>query len=206
MFKKLAIIFLSVWVLSIACQKEEICHDNFIVTGFSIKVNDENIGILKDQGHNLPGIINTTRNQLMFVPEQDFNIAQNRTFPNFNFDIIPNAYASRCVSVETSLTQFDPAKTSFSLDIDLPLAWYDISEDTIYAGGNLLENQKLRDGLLAAIVRNEEIHSGFKFPISFTPEFLIPMNGREIGFTLKMTNESGTQMQASTTATISLDI
>ncbi|MCO5248473.1 MAG: hypothetical protein M9887_05965 [Chitinophagales bacterium] len=206
MIKKLFAIFISFWGLTIACQKEQLCYDNlqFQVNGFELKVNDENIGVdKKNEGENKPGVISTTRNQFMFLPNKVYPNAKTKSLSGFDF--ISSAYAAKCVDVENSITSFDERQTSFSIDIDLPLAWYGISSDTIKAGSNLLENQDLKSGLLKDILLNSEIHHGFDFPVTISPDFLRTLNGKTITFTLKLyTTTIGTKMESSTTALVDI--
>lgn len=198
MLKKIGVLFTTLLILSIACKKEEICTDNksFEVISFQIKINDENIGLFPEEGKNTSTTIGSVRNQLMFIPEKKFVYGENQS--QFSFDIFSSAYAKRCVEVENSRTTFDVNKTALILDRDLDLSIFNLDglDGFVLKGQNLLDNQKLRSGILKEVIENNHIHSGFEFPITLSKAFLAPFDGQELKITLKMTSTIGIEMES----------
>lgn len=202
MFKKLFVLVSVVTIAAFACKKEEICSRNYQVESFSFSINSDNIGVNPNEGKNTETTIGTTRNQFFFLPVKNFALAQRTR--SFSLDIIPSAYAKRCVDIETSLTTFDVNKTELSIDKDLSLALYDLP-GFIPANHNLLADQSLRSSLLKDVISNSYIHSGIEFPVTVSPEFLKPLSGQQIKFTLKLVTSLGIEMSSSVDVVIDVN-
>lgn len=202
MFKKLFVLISVVTIAAFACKKEEICSKNYQVEGFSFLINSDNIGINTNQIRNTETTIRSTRNQFYFLPEKKYTLAQRSN--SFSLDIIPSAYAKRCVDIETSITTFDINKTELSIDKDLNLALYGLP-GFVLAGQNLLANQSLRGSLLKEVITNDYIHSGVEFPVSVSADFLKPLNGQQIKFTLKLVTSFGIGMSSSVDVVIDVN-
>lgn len=202
MFKKLLVLVSVVTIAAFACKKEEICSRNYQVENFSFRINSDNIGINTNERRNTETTIGSARNQFYFLPEKKYTLAQRSNA--FSLDIIPSAYAKRCVEIETSLTTFDVNKTELSINKDLNLAIYGLP-DFVLAGQNLLANQSLRSSLLKDIITNDYIHSGVEFPVTVSPEFLKPLNGQQIKFTLKLVTSVGIEMKSSVDVVIDVN-
>lgn len=198
MFKKLFILVSAMFVLALACKKEEICTErsSYEINKFDLSINSENIGLFKDEGRNTATTIGSVRNQLMFTPEKTFKFAEVKKSV-VGFDFIPSAYARRCVDMEVSLTTFDPNKTILKLDTDLDLSVYDGLSGVVMKGQNILALPELRSGLLKDLIVNEYLIAGIETPISFSPAFLKPLNGKTIKFTLTLVSQVGIEMTAS---------
>ena len=202
MFKKIFILLSGLIILAIACKKEEVCISYYKVDNFTLSINSENIGLFLDEGRNTDTSIHSVRNQLMFTPDKTFKFAQVKSV---GFDLIPSAYANRCVDIELSETLFDPNKTVLSIDRDLDLSTYEFS-GIVLEGENLLANEKLRNELLQEVVTNTYLHSGADFPITLSTGFLKPLNGQKIKFTLKLFTESGISMSDSVDVVIDVKL
>ncbi|MCO5230730.1 MAG: hypothetical protein M9958_06205 [Chitinophagales bacterium] len=196
MIKKISILFSMMLVLSIACKKESICDSkgNYLVHQFSFKINSNNRGLFKGEGHNTETTIGSTRNQFVFVPEKSFIASNNKR--TIGFDLFPSAYARDCIVVETSLTSFDASRTSLSIDRDLDLSIYGL-EGFVLKGQNLLDNTELKRTLLKDITSNVDMHAGIEIPVSVSIDFLRPLNGEKINFTLKLVSTTGDKMESS---------
>ncbi len=197
MFKKLFILVSAMFVLALACKKEEICTDrtSYEVNKFDLSINSENIGLFKNEGKNTATTIGSVRNQLMFIPEKTFKYAEVKKSVT-GFDFIPSAYARRCVDMEVSLTTFDPNKTKLTLDRSLDLSIFGLS-GFVLEGQNLLDNPALKSGLLKDFVTNEYLNAGIGTPISFSADFLKPLNGATLKFTLTLVSQVGIELTAS---------
>ncbi len=201
MFKKALILSFGLFILSFACKKDEVCTVTYEVNSFSLNINSENIGLYKEEGRNTETKIRSIRNQFMFKPDKNYKTSIKHIQKGWDF--IPAAYAARCVDVEVSETSFDPVKTFLSIDKDLNLALYGYN-GIIPKGDNLLANEQVRGNLLKELVSNDFMHSGMEIPITLSKEFLKPLNGNTLKFTLKLYTAIGIAMSDSVTASIDI--
>lgn len=205
MFKKLTILVSAMFILALACKKEEICTErgSYEVHKYELSINSENIGLFKNEGKNTTTTIGSVRNQLMFTPEKTFKYVEVKNSAT-GFDLIPSAYAKRCVEMEVSLTTFDPNRTILTIDKDLDLSIFGLS-GFILKGNNLLANQSLRSNLLKDFISNEYMNAGIGTPISFSVDFLKPLNGQTIKFTMTLVSQVGIEMTASADVVIDVN-
>lgn len=206
MIKKLMILFVAMTTITIACKKDSICTNkgNYNVTGFELQINSENNGLFNGEGTNTETTIGSIRNQWMFIPTKSY-LAGN-SISKHSFDLFNTAYARDCIVRDISLTSFDPAKTTFSIDRDLDLSIYGLEPQMIPAGTNLLSIPVLQSGLLNNIPSNIYLHAGIEIPISVSKDFLIPLNGEAIQFTLKLVSIIGTEMSSSVDVVIDVKV
>jgi hypothetical protein len=204
MIKNLIILLVAMTTITIACKKDSICTDkgNYNVTGFELQINSKNRGLFDGQGSNTETTIGSIRNQWMFIPEKSY-VASN-TKSKFSFDLINSAYAD-CIATEISLTSFDASKTIFSIDRDLDLSIYGLGSEIIPAGTNLLSISALKSTLLKDILLNIDLHAGIEIPISVSKDFLIPLNGEKIKFTLGLVSKVGIEMSSSVDVVINVN-
>lgn len=203
MFKKILLLTIGLLVLAIACKKDEVCMKYYKVDSFLLSINNQNIGLFPEEGYNTDTSIHSVRNQLMFTPNKVFQLAQ---IKSVGFDILPTAYA-KCVEIEVSETFFETNRTELSIDQDLDLSIYgDSYNGKILQGQNLLANEKLRNTLLKDVAENTPIHAGVTFPITLSKEFLTPLNGEKIKFTLKLYTEAGISMTDSVDVVIDVKL
>ena len=210
MFKKISAIALSLFFITFACKKAEVCTDQlaYQIDSFELRINSENLGLYDDEGANTDSTIGSTRNQLMFIPNKVFKSAQRQiTKTSFGLDIIPSAYARDCVQIENSLTQFDPLKTDFHINKDLDLSIFGPEySGVIPAGTNLLSNQKLRATLLNDLVSRAYLNGGLETPLTLSPDFLRPLNGQHLQFTLELTSTVGIIMSSSVDVVVDVNV
>jgi hypothetical protein len=206
MIKYLMILLVAMTTMMIACKKDSICTDrgNYNVTNFELQINSENIGLFKDEGTNTETTIGSTRNQWMFIPTKSYIVVNSKFNPSFN--LFNTAYASDCIILDVSLTSFEPSKTSFSINRDLDSSIYGLGEEIIPADYNLLSVSALRSELLKDIVSNLNLHSGIEIPISVSKDFLVPLNGETIQFTLKLVTTIGDEMSSSVDVVIDVKV
>lgn len=195
----------AVTTMTTACRKDSVCTDkgNYKVTNFELQINSKNRGIFKGEGTNTESTIGSIRNQWMFIPTKSYIATNSKFIPSFDFFKL--AYAGDCIVSDISLTSFDPAKTSFSMDRDLDLSIYGL-EGLIPAGYNLLSVQSLRAELLKDIASNVDLHAGIEIPISVSKDFLIPLNGETIQFTMKLVTTTGDEMSSSVDVVIDVKV
>jgi hypothetical protein len=200
MIKKVALLWLSVFALAVACKKDCIVYQDYVVTDFDLQGNFGNLGLFTTDVRNSGDTIRSVRNQFVFSPEQDF-LVSNFRLPGI--DILPSAYAKECVQIKRSLTNFDPLKTTFSVDASLDLTAFGLS-GVLPAGTNLLGIQEVRDLLLSSIQNNAELHFGLQTPVTVNPAFLRYFNGQQRSFTLTISLTTGDFLSSS--ATVYLDV
>jgi hypothetical protein len=200
MIRKVVFLWLSLFVLAIACKKDCIEYQDYVVKRFELRGNFGNFGLFSTDVRNSGDTIRSARNQFVFFPEQDF-LVSNFRFPGI--DIMPSAYAKDCAQIERSISNFDPLKTTFSVDASLDLTAFGLS-GVLPAGTNLLGIQEVRDLLFSSIQNNTELHFGLQTPISVNPAFLRYFNGQQRSFTLTLSSTTGDLLSSS--ATVYLDV
>jgi len=200
MIRKVALLWLCAVVLAVACKKDCIDFQDYVVKRFELQGNSGNLGLFTSDIRNSGDTIRSIRNQFVFFPEKDF-IVSNFSLPAIDF--MSSAYAKDCAQIERSISNFDPLKTTFSVDASLDLTAFGLS-GTLPAGTNLLGIQEVRDLFFSSIQNNAELHFGLQTPITVNPAFLRYFNGQRRAFTLTISSTTGDLL--SSTAEVYLDI
>lgn len=202
MFKKITFLTAVLFAISLACKKEEVCYNYYKINSFELSINTTNLGIFPDQGANTDSTIGSIRNQLMVTYDKNY-VAHTPVIKSNGFDFIPTAYAARCVNVDVSETSFDPIRTELTINRIINLEHFG-SSGVILEGGNLLENEYLRNEFLSEIVENGALHGGMDMPITISEKFLKHFNGEKVTFGLKLYTETGLSMTDNVTVIVDL--
>lgn len=200
MIRKVALLWLSVIVLAVACKKDCVEYQDYAVKRFELKGNAGNLGLFTTDVRNSGDTIRSARNQFAFFPDKDF-LVSNFRLPSIDF--LPTAHAKDCAQVERSISNFDPLKTTFSIDVAVDLSAFGLS-GVLPAGTNLLGIQEVRDLFFSSIQNNAELHFGLQTPITVSPVFLRLFNGQQRTFTLTLSSTTGDFL--SSTASVYLDL
>lgn len=196
MIRKVFIIWLAAFAVSLSCKKDCIKYLDYKVNNFNFSSNRNNLGLFTSDIRNNGDTIRSIRNQFYFEPVKEF-IAAGFRFPSIS--IIGTAYAKEsCAEAERSLTSFDPLKTEFSVDAAIDLNAFGLI-GVLPANTNLLAIQEVRDRFLIQIQNNEDIHNGLATPVSVDKDFLRYFNGQTRTFTLKLVSTTGNVLSSSAT-------
>lgn len=196
MIRKVFIIWLAAFAVSVSCKKDCINYLDYRVNNFNFSSNRNNLGLFTNDIRNNGDTIRSIRNQFYFEPEKEF-LAIGFRFPSISF--IGTAYAKEsCAEVERSLSSFDPLKTEFSVDAPIDLSALGLI-GVIPANTNLLAIQEVRDRFFIEIQNNDDLHNGLSTPITVDKDFLGYFNGQTRIFSLKLVTTTGNVLNSSAT-------